>query len=398
MTGNQRAAAHRPTGMKRALLAVLVTVTLSAACGAARTSTTTAGLAKLPVAGASGGRETGASSAMTADARAPYPNGFGTVEYKLAGSLKPLPDKAAAYELTVGSPPNGRARLASALAIAETDRHLFVSGDGSWSYDAGCEAPPDMDVRGSDGPDHSVGFACASAVMSAPAVMQDCPANADCVAQKPPEPVRPADLPSKEAATARVQTLFTAIGVDVADQDLHVNDGITQWYASAEPTVGGMPTIGRAFSVAIGPKGAIASAHGFLGTPKKIGDYPLVDATTVGFKRLQEEEVRRPRPMMGMPALCRADVPDCGRPATPLVVTITGVHLALQQLAQKLVPVFVFETGPDETTAPVPAVIDSLLEKPAAAEVPTPEPAPGKPEPTPGVGGGGVQPTKPAQP
>jgi hypothetical protein len=105
-----------------------------------------------------------------------------------------------------------------------------------------------------------------------------------CTAPKPPEPLRPADLPSIDQA----RSLFHSLGVDVPVNGLHVTDGITLWFVSAEPDVGGLPTIDRTTSMTIGPKASVLAAHGNLGNPIKLGDYPLADAATVGFERLLE--------------------------------------------------------------------------------------------------------------
>ena len=343
----------------RFVTTVATTVVLLGACGPSRSTTT---LPKLPVEATSAGAALAApSSPRGADARGSLPASFGTIEYRLGATLPRLPATAPAYDV-VASPSNAdRHRIATALGLADSDRHLFLaSGAGSWSFDANCQAPPDTSATVGAG--QAVGFACASPATVGTVARIVCgggPATG-CTPAKPPAPVRPTDLPSEQVATDRARALFHSLGVDVAVDELHVTDGITQWFVSADPRVGGLPTTGRTVSATIGPKASILAARGFLGTPQKLGDYPLVDAATVGFKRLLEEEAHRPRPMIAMP--CRADVANCGEPLTPQVVTITGVHLGLQELGADLVPVFVFEAGTNDTAPPVPAVIDGLLQ------------------------------------
>jgi hypothetical protein len=374
----------------RLVSAVAVSAVLVVACGPSRSTAT---LPKLPVE-ASGGAALGATSAArAADGGGSLPASFGTIEYRLAGALPPLPVTAPAYDIAAGSANADRHRIATALGLADSDRHLFL-GPGSWSFDANCAVPPGVDISGAVGPGQAVGFACASPGISAPGAGVACGGGPTtvCTPDKSPEPGRPADLPSKQAATDRAGLLFHSLGVDVTVDGLQMTDGITEWLVSADPGVGGLPTTGRTVSATIGPNASILAARGFLGTPNKLGDYPLVDAGTVGFKRLLEEEARRPRPMIAMP--CRADVPNCGEPLTPQVVTITGVHLALEQLGAKLVPVFVFEAGPNETAPPVAAVTDDLLQTITPTPPTIPPPAPGTPAPPTGVAPGGA-PTKP---
>jgi hypothetical protein len=380
----------------RLLSVAAATAVLITACGPGRSVTT---LPKLPVEASSGGATLGAAPAVGGgDGGGSRPGWYGMIEYRLGATLARLAATAPAYDLVAGSATGERVRIAAALGLAESDRHLFVgSGAGSWSYDATCAAPTGVDISGASGPDSAVAFSCASAATSVPAGGTACPgaSPAACTPPKPATPVRPADLPSQQAATDRARTLFHALGVDVSADGLHVTDGITQWLVSADPIVGGLATSGAGLSATIGPKTAILAAQGFVGTARKLGDYPLVDAATVGFKRLLAEEAHRPRPMMAAGMPCRADVANCGEPLTPQVVTITGVHLALQHIGTKLVPVFIFEAGGNETAPPVPAVTDDLLlptTKPPVSILPSPEPG-GSTQP--GGVAPGVAPAKP---
>jgi len=220
------------------------------------------------------------------------------VEYRLGATLPRLPTIASAY--VVAAPASGdRHRIAVALGVADSDRRLFIgSGGGSWSFDLNCEAPPGIDASDTSLPGQAIGFACASEATSALAARIACAGESTtmCTPQKPPQPVRPSDLPSKQAAIDQARSLFHALGVDVPADKLQVTDGITQWLVTADPVVGGLPTTGRSINATIGPKGSVLAARGFLGTPNKLGDYPLVDPATVGFKRLVDNRHTSPVP------------------------------------------------------------------------------------------------------
>lgn len=187
-----------------------------------------------------------------------------------------------------------------------------------------------------------------------------------------PEPFVPpvergpvADLPAKEEAERIARGVFERLGL--AGETFRLEGGTYSWEAFVSPPVGGLPVVGMEHIVSIGPKGTIQGGHGYLLAPKLIGDYPLA-GVDVGLARLREGRGVGATPMadaaIGAIEPYCPDTADCAAlpPPGPVVVTITGVHLALQHVADALVPVYVFETK-DGGELAVPAVTDRWLEE-----------------------------------
>ena len=367
--------------MKFRLVAVIVPAALLvAACGPGRSTATRP---KIPVEASPSGAALGAASPAVSAADGGTPASFATITYRLGTPLRRLPATAPAYNIAAGSS-GRRHQIAAALGVADSDRHLILSPP-SWSFDADCPAPPGVDISGTDSASQDIGFASASPGSAPPDDQPACVPEPStiCPPGKPPAAPRPADLPSKTAAADQARSLFHSLGADMPVDALQVTDEITRWLVAADPDIAGLPTISRSISVTIGPKASIVAASGFLGTPAKLGDYPLVDASTVGFQRLLDAEAHRPRPTIAAYP-CRGDVANCGQPLAPQVITITGVHLALQQLGATVVPMFVFEAGPNETAPPVPAVTDAFLQPNTPTKATIPHTEPGPPQPAPG--------------
>lgn len=251
------------------------------------------------------------------------------------------------------------------------------------------------------------------------------PADRDAIERQPSPPVpapppavRPADLPSRAEAERIARSFFADGGVSLDRFEL--NDGFSQWFATVQPPVGGLSTVGWGHSVAVGPKGEIVTGNGYLSEPERIGDYPLA-GTAKGLERLRSgtgggwsafeggvdrgsETVSadcagpdlpcdRPVPVTTAPASegptatsgsCPAGTECLDAPASPPqvapdgpaahdgpaapagspprpVIVITGVHLALQYAGAALVPVYVFELEGGGETFPVPAVTDEWI-------------------------------------
>ena len=256
--------------------------------------------ARLPV--AAGGGASARSTADAAVAGAPEPALYpaGGIVYEAADGLPALDGTGRAYRLRpVGE--DAVRRLATALGLAgdpvaqegggllvqDGDRMLSVypQAGGSWSYYLG-------------GPDGSTGSGIAIAGTPACDGGPDCPVTsppADCAGGDgcpdvaPPEPQRPSDLPSEEDAKAAALDLLRNAGVAVDGADVHVDDAFTSWSVRVDPTVDGMATSGLTSYLAVGAKGAIDYANGYLATPEPADEYPLT-GTAVAIERMNRGE------------------------------------------------------------------------------------------------------------
>lgn len=310
----------------------------------------------LPVLGAGGDAE---NMAADSDLRG------GGVEYRAAGDLPALDGEADAWNVPAADLTDDRvAQLAGALGVTGEVRRTefgWSVGDGTrrldvqdvsgnpWSvYDelpaeTGAVAP-ELEGRSAAGPpDGPVG---------------DCAADA-CDAPQFHEPERPADLPTEAEAEGIGRRMLIALGVDLDRAALRVDDAVTLWNVTADPEVGGLPTIGLATSLGIGPQGVVQYGNGWLGELDKGDRYPLI-GTAAGIERLGEEQAR----VMIDPAPGGSVDGDA---LEPMVVEITGVRLGLQLMSTferaadgYLVPSYLFTTA-DGGEIPVIAVLDEHL-------------------------------------
>lgn len=179
----------------------------------------------------------------------------------------------------------------------------------------------------------------------------------------PPKP--PADLPSREEAERIGRGVFERLGV--ATDTFRLEGGEYSWQAFVSPRVSGLPVVGLEQVVSIGSQGEVQGGNGSLLAPKPIGDYPLA-GVEAGLARLRAGGGVGATPMadlaVGATEPSCPDTADCPPPppSGPVTVTITGVHLGLQHVADALVPVYVFETK-DRGEMAVPAVTDRWLEE-----------------------------------
>ena len=228
-----------------------------------------------------------------------------------------------------------------------------------------------------------------------------CPPNTACVEPfpvpepgrpvpepEPEKPVRPADLPSEADARTLARDVFARLGVGT--DGIVVDDGWMTWEARVEARVDGLPVIGMDTGVSIGAKGAIERAFGFLATPDRIGEYPLVGAEaglrrlTDGFGGFGGGFGGGPRRLVatdgGVVAKGQVDParPECADPTmscvpppqpAPVVQVVSGAHLALLHSGEVLVPAYVFELK-EGGTIPVPAVTDEWLDQQTPADTP----------------------------
>jgi hypothetical protein len=242
-----------------------------------------------------------------------------------------------------------------------------------------------------------------------------------------PSPTPVAGLPSRAEAEQRAESALRAAGLVTTGATLASSGGITEWFVTVTPTVGGVPISGAGWSLAVGPQGVLLFGSGWLATPSSRGDHPLV-GVQAGLDRLRTggRWILRggpgPVPLLGgaagglnssssagsapaaapaaqpappvapipLPVPTRAGPPAATpAPIPPTVLTVTGVHLALAWGTPVngtgvawLVPVYVFELS-GGGAVPVLAVADGLVATPAPPIPPgvkiLPAPAPVEP-------------------
>lgn len=347
--------------------------------------------------------ETAASMAMLAPA----------VDLPLEADLSGLPARGPGFELVGRAGASDAARLARALGMegdpvpgggggwtvidGSARLDLQPGPGGSWHYlaDAGPVCGPDSAVS-SDGettcgerPSDEVGGVEPqkggtepgapggerdAATMSCPS---PCPPDAQVCAAvcaepgeegelaEPGQPVRPADLPDEAGAERIARETFARLGLDLTGASVRVSDGGSTWYVSADPAVGGLPTVGLAWSLEIGGKGVVRSAGGFLLDVEHLGDYPLVGPGAALERLAAAGNHGAPEPLI---ARCEGEA--CEEPASheealePRIVTV--VRLGLVPGDGVLVPAWFLHVKGDPYPTPVVAVADEYLAGPTA--------------------------------
>ena len=334
------------------------------------------------------------------------------IDYVVKGTLPTLPPTAPAYRVSKAVTKADVAALAAKLglkgevtddsggySVTDGNHQLTVPGMSSiaiWTYS-------DQPASGGAG-----GVASSGSAVAAPACPQKpCPPGMACAAVCGGAPVDPKTFEAHRADRAEAEKagrdFLARVGVDLTKAHINVNDGITEWTIIADPEVGGLPTTGLSTTVTVGPKGVILNAAGLLGTPDKLGDYPLV-GVDAGLERLKSGKwwFGGPRPLggveaqLGAPAQASAGksgggvptpdqppAPNAVPPAPPpsasgsdqpqpeptpvpdpmprRTVTITGAHLGLVLVDNMLEPAYIFETGDTGIAPTVPAVQDKFL-------------------------------------
>lgn len=289
----------------------------------------------------------------------------GGVEYRFDGELPELDGEASAWR--VESPEDVEGRIA-ALAEQVGVEGEVVAEDGVWRVVDGSRQLEVYDQPGlpwnvyDTAGDGSGGVA----IGCVPEVCEE-----QLRAQ------RPADLPTREEAEAQARAL---LGPALDGAAVRVDDGLTSWYVSFDPVVGGLPTVGMAWGVAIGGGGEVQSASGWLGTATEGDRYPLLGAGEA-LRRLQEQQVTT----LVAPACDPGPAVDCG-PIEPTVVALTDVRLGLQLYGEHLVPSYLFSVDGGGGELPVVAVTDEFLVGPetsADPDTPVRSEPPGVTEPGP---------------
>jgi hypothetical protein len=296
------------------------------------------------------------------------------VTYRLGAPLPDLPDRARAWKLG-DAPEAGRlATLAAALGL--TGRPVeeaigWTVRDGRrglvahrlagvpWTYEANLLGP-----------------CLRPATPRRPGGVVPC-LDPDRPVSSPPAPARPRPaLPSRAEAERVARDLAVRAGLDLDGARVRVRDDYATRAVTIDPAVGGQPTSGFAWTVAVAAGGTIRQATGWLATPEPADSYPLI-GVEAGFEQLKRLPPLGPLRWAEAPAMevdpCPAGskLPCASKPLAPRVATVTGVRLGLQRvpaLGERpagqawLLPAYLFDLeGGWTDTRPVLAVPDRFL-------------------------------------
>jgi hypothetical protein len=318
------------------------------------------------------------------------------VTYKLGAPLPDLPDRARAWKL--GNTPDAGRLAALAAALGLDGRPLAEAGgwtlrDGRrglmahrlagvpWTYEANLLGPclrPAAPRR----PGGVVPCLDPDRPVSSPPVPGVAPAKPPL--PRPSRPVAPARplprpaLPSRAEAERVARDLAARAGVDLDGARVRVRDDYATRTVTIDPAVGGQPTAGFAWTVAVGAGGTIRHATGYLATPQPADTYPLI-GVEAGYEQLKRLPPLGPLRWAETPAVevdpCPAGsrLPCAAKPLAPRVATVTGVRLGLQRVPALakgerpaelayLLPAYLFDLeGGWTDTRPVLAVPDRYL-------------------------------------
>jgi hypothetical protein len=299
------------------------------------------------------------------------------VTYKLGAPLPDLPDRARAWKLGA-TPDAGRlAALAAALGLSgrpveEADGWTLRDGRRGlmahrlagvpWSYEANLLGPCLRPAA----PRRPGGVPCLDPdrpVSSPPA---------------PAKPVRGPALPSRAEAERVARDLAARAGLDLDGDRVRVRDDYATRTVTIDPAVGGQPTSGFAWTVAVGAGGTVRHATGWLAIPQPADTYPLT-GVEAGFEQLKRLPPLGPlrwaetQAMEVDPCSAGSKLPCAAKPLAPRVATVTGVRLGLQRVPALakgkrpadlayLLPAYLFDLeGGWTDTRPVLAVPDRYL-------------------------------------
>jgi hypothetical protein len=313
---------------------------------------------------------------------------------RLAGDLPSGPSDAAVRWLT--SPQRSDVeRLAKALGIrghltraggvttyTTQAGALRVQQDGSWqfsrmmAFDGGGRCPP-YPTEGSKTSDASGTVICETTVpgqIVPGQIVPDQPgeySGGDAVggiATAPPvtsptpgSAAKRLAITTPEAARSAARPVLEAVGLDPADAIVQV--GQAQGFVTANPTVNGLPTYGRATTVTVFGT-HVAAAGGWLGGSRVGATYPVISAAAA-WKQLRHTPM--PRPMMAcpVPAPGSKDPMICGGPITVMGASF-GLSLHQANGRQVLVPSWLFDVRGSDTPLSVVAIDPRYLAAPSA--------------------------------
>jgi hypothetical protein len=274
------------------------------------------------------------------------------VTYRLKGPLPSLPERARAWKLGDTTGPDRVAALAAALGLAGRPRQdatgwtvrdgrrvLLVNRAAGvpWTYGTGI-----LEACGPYRPGPGIQCLDPDAAVTSPS--------------------RPAGLPSPAEAERVARDLAARAGLDLDGARVRVVDSWAARTVQIDPAVDGTPTSGLTWTVAVGAKGSVQHASGWLATPEPADTYPLI-GVQAGFEELKKFRPQVPMARLDVPAGARrpcrpvgaGTVPCTTRPLAPRVVTVTGARLGLQ-----LAPAIPRPNRPAEVAYLLPAYLFDL--------------------------------------
>ena len=156
--------------------------------------------------------------------------------------------------------------------------------------------------------------------------------------------------------------LAARAGLDLDGARVRVVDSWAARTVQIDPAVDGTSTSGLTWTVAVGAKGSVQHASGWLATPEPADTYPLI-GVQAGFEELKKFRPQVPMARLDVPAGARrpcrpvgaGTVPCTTRPLAPRVVTVTGARLGLQ-----LAPAIPRPNRPAEVAYLLPAYLFDL--------------------------------------
>ncbi|MFF5443544.1 hypothetical protein [Streptomyces sp. NPDC012888] len=313
----------------------------------------------------------------------PDPTGGGVV-YEAAGVLPEGPAAAPSFKAAGEVTAAEVARLAAALGIEgepvlsgavwaaghggdSPGPRLTVTrqAPGTWTYSAQRPAGGDDCVRGKD--------TCGPATLP----------------EAPGEPV------SEAAAKAAAAPVLAAVGQSTAKPDARLTQGGVR-VVTADPVVGGLPTLGWSTKVSVGADGGVVAGSGELKAPERTGERPVVGAKEAlarlneasrGWRDTGPSGCATPVPHDGGDTPTGTDTVPCNPEPRPIkpprTETVKGAVLGLTAATvdgvRGLAPAWLFEVagkggGPGHTVAQ-PALAEDRA--PKDPEVPGSRTVPG---------------------
>jgi len=199
--------------------------------------------------------------------------------------------------------------------------------------------------------------------------------NPDATVSSPPPP-HPANFPSQDEARATALDALRAAGT-ASDGTVTVTDNGSSWSVIVDPVVEGVPTVGFASAVEVGPGPAIVYASAPTGRPERRDEYPLIGTKEALARLNRGEGFVGPQAALAPAADSSASVDSDGAQHV-VFTTVERVLLlapSIDGTDSWLVPGYRFRAA-DGVTQSVLAVDDAYFAPPPPVPQPVPLPAP----------------------